>query len=326
MINDEIKKIPRVIHYCWFGGTSYPPLFERCMASWKKHCPGWELHEWNESNFDIDICAYVKEAYEAKKWAFVSDYVRLWALVTHGGIYMDTDCELIKPIDEFLFHEAVSGFETATHIQTAFMCSTKGFPLFDELLDRYNNRRFIFGDGSYDLTTNVQDITKTCLNRGFIPNGKKQTIENLVIYPREFFSPKKQCTGEMVALTENTHAIHHFNVSWLSDRIIYIFGCGKYGQMWLNSYQILGSSAYIMGFLDSDKSKHGLKICGLPVYSPDILYQVAFDHIIVANEDTKQSEEMMNTLKNMCKNFYDKAIVFSAKEREKILKYFRTYK
>lgn len=319
----KTERIPKIIHYCWFGKNPFPPLVKKCISSWKRFCPGWDIREWSENNFDINICKYVKEAYEAKKWAFVSDYVRLWALVKYGGIYLDTDCELVKPINEFLNHEAVSGFESVAHIPTALMGCKKGFPLFNELLERYHKRHFVLPDGSFELMTNVQEITKVCAERGFIPNGEKQVIEGFTLYPKEYFCPKIHGSQSTQYFTENTHAIHHYNLSWLSENKIYIYGCGKYGQIWLNSYQALGSSAYVMGFIDSDTSKHGTEICGLPVYPTEKLAEFEFDNIIVANENIAQANDMMATLRNIDNSIYEKATRFSAIEREKLLGYFR---
>ena len=212
--------IPKVIHYCWFGGNPLPPLALKCIESWKKFCPDYEIKEWNESNFDISINAYVREAYESKKWAFVSDVTRLWALVNFGGIYMDTDCELVKPIDGFLHLEAVSGFESDKGIQTAIMGCQKGHPFFVELLGRYAHRRFIRVDSSLDLTTNVQDITDACLAHGLVLNNEKQTICGFTIFPRDYFCPIDFKTRKVVAFTENTHAIHHFDGSWITPETI----------------------------------------------------------------------------------------------------------
>jgi len=206
--------IPKIIHYCWFGGNPLPPLALKCIESWQKFCPDYKIKEWNESNFDININTYAKEAYEAKKWAFVSDYARLWVLVNFGGVYMDTDCELVKPIDGFLHLEAVSGFESDMRIQTALMGSQKGHPFFVELLERYAHRRFVKKNGSFDLTTNVKDITNACLAHGLLLNDTKQTVCGFTLFPREFFCPMDWKTHQMVAFTENTHAIHHFDSSW----------------------------------------------------------------------------------------------------------------
>ena len=112
--------IPKKIHYCWFGGNPLPPLAVKCIESWKKYLPDYEIKEWNESNFDLNYNDYVREAYEAKKWAFITDVVRLYAMVTEGGIYMDTDVEVLKPLDELLQYDAVSGFESSSRIPTGF--------------------------------------------------------------------------------------------------------------------------------------------------------------------------------------------------------------
>ena len=208
--------IPKVIHYCWFGGNPLKPLALECIESWKKFCPDYEIKQWNESNFDVNCIPYTREAYAAKKWAFVSDYARLWALVNFGGIYMDTDCELVKPIDTFLHLESMSGFESATGIPTAIMGSRPQHPLFVELLGRYHKRRFVKADGSFDLTTNVAEITETCLAHGLVLNNQKQTICGFTLFPRDWFCPKCPISHKMVAFSENTHAIHHFDASWRS--------------------------------------------------------------------------------------------------------------
>ena len=207
--------IPRIIHYCWFGGNQLPPLAVQCIKSWQKYCSDYKIIEWNENNFNIDYNTYVKEAYEAKKWAFVSDVARLWALVSYGGIYMDTDCELLKPIDIFLEHDAVSGFESETYIPTALMGCRVGFTLFKELLTEYDTRSFKLPNGEYDITTNVASITNKLLNYGLVLNNKKQTISGFTIYPFEYFCPKDFFTGKL-NITSNTYAIHHFDGSWLN--------------------------------------------------------------------------------------------------------------
>lgn len=205
--------IPKIIHYCWFGGNPLPELAVVCIESWKKYCPDYEIREWNESNFDIDTNTYTAEAYTVQKWAFITDYVRLYAMVNYGGIYMDTDVEICNNLDQYLDHQAFSGFETDTDIPTGIMACEKGFPLFKQLLDNYKDRHFIRHDGSFDMTTNVYVITKYCLNKGFIPNNSFQIVDGFALYPRDYFCPKDQQSGE-ITITENTHAIHHFSGSW----------------------------------------------------------------------------------------------------------------
>ena len=117
--------IPKIIHYCWFGRGQMPALAEKCLASWSKYLPEYKVMVWNEDTFDIDAHPYTREAYQARKFAFITDYVRLWALKEHGGVYMDTDVEVIRPLDEFLDNPAFSGFEDETHIPTGIMASEK---------------------------------------------------------------------------------------------------------------------------------------------------------------------------------------------------------
>lgn len=209
----EHNVIPKVIHYIWFGGKPLGEKEQACISSWKKYCPDYEIRRWDESNFDPSINEYCKEAYEAKKWAFVSDYVRLWVLVNHGGIYMDTDVEVVKPLDSFLRHEAFSGFESDGDMPTGIMGCRKGFPLFQTLLDDYEGRSFLRPDGTLDVTTNVVYITRACLEKGLVRDGKMQTVAGFALYPKDWFCPKSHETG-IITTSENTHTIHHFAGSW----------------------------------------------------------------------------------------------------------------
>ena len=197
-----------------------PEMALKCIDSWKKFCPDYQIIEWNENNFPMDSCDYVKEAYEAKKWAFVSDVARLRALVECGGIYMDIDVEIVKPLDDLLEYEAVSGFESPSEITTAFMACEKGNTLFQEFLQSYEGVHFIGKDGEYDLTTNVERITRICKKYGFVENNQQQNIQNYWLFPKDYFSPKSYITKE-IELTENTYVIHHFDGSWYTEEIKY---------------------------------------------------------------------------------------------------------
>ncbi|AZS31711.1 MAG: glycosyltransferase family 32 protein [Butyricimonas faecalis] len=208
--------IPKVIHYCWFGKGKMPDLALKCLESWKKYCPDYVIKEWNEDNFDLDLYPYAREAYDNRKFAFVTDVVRLYALYHEGGIYMDTDVELVNSIDKFLHHTAFSGFESEKNVPTGIMASVKGGTWVQENLDVYTNRKFVNSDGTLDLTTNVYLITNYMLIHGLIPNNTYQDFPNLItIYPKEFFCPKST-RGEKEYFTKNTCAIHHFAGSWLS--------------------------------------------------------------------------------------------------------------
>lgn len=209
--------IPKIIHYCWFGRGEKPELAKKCIASWKKYCPDYELREWNEDTFDITSNAFVKEAYDNKKYAFVSDYVRLYAIYNYGGIYMDTDVEVVRPLDEFLTHQAFSGFETPESIPTGIMACEKGFPLFGEYLEYYRDRHFVNADGSLDTTTNGKIMTTITEKYGLKKDGTFQVIDGYAIYPREYFCPLNDSTG-VLEKTQNTATIHWFSKSWLPKR------------------------------------------------------------------------------------------------------------
>jgi len=211
-----MSRIPKIIHYCWFGGNPLPPLALRCIESWKKYCPDYELREWNENNFDVNYNAYAKEAYEAGKWAFVSDVARLWAVYSAGGIYFDTDVEIIKPIDDLLAHGMFIGFENGEYINTGQgFGAEKCFYAVQKMLDAYGSMSFVRADGTFDTTPCPVYDTEAMRREGFIINNAKQTLGDITVYPSEYFCPKDGKTG-IVTITENTRAIHHFDGSWLT--------------------------------------------------------------------------------------------------------------
>ena len=205
--------IEKKIHYCWFGGKKLPEEAIKCIESWKKYCPDFEIIEWNEKNFDISENMYVLEAYKAHKWAFITDYVRLKVLFDYGGIYMDTDVEVKKPLDQFLGNKGFSGFEDEKFAITAIMGCEKGNLIIGDLLNYYNGRHFVMPDGTYDMTTNVVTITNYFVSKGLLLNNKLQDIEGFVLYPKDFFCPKDHATGK-IKCTKNTYTIHHFAGSW----------------------------------------------------------------------------------------------------------------
>lgn len=213
--------IPKIIHYCWFGGNPKNELLIKCFDSWKKYCPNYIIKEWNETNFDVNECQYVKEAYETQKWAFISDYVRLYALYTEGGIYVDADLEIIKPIDKFMELRAFSGFETMNSVPTGIMAAEPGLPLIKELLAQYDHLHFIQKDGTLDVTPNIVRITKTMVKHGLIMNNEKQTIQDFTMFPKDYFCPKSPSTG-LIQITPNTYTIHHFSGSWVHPTLMKI--------------------------------------------------------------------------------------------------------
>ena len=212
--------IPKVIHYCWFGRGELPPLAKKCLASWKKYCPDYEIKEWNEDNFDLDSYPYVREAYDKRKFAFVTDVVRLYALYHEGGIYMDTDVEVLKPLDRFLSHHAFSGFENDQSVPTGIMASEKGGRWAKENLAYYEGRHFLKEDGSMDFTTNVTTITNYMLPLGLKQDNTFQDFPGLItLYPKDYFCPKSYVDGK-INLTSNAYTVHHFAGSWVPKPII----------------------------------------------------------------------------------------------------------
>lgn len=210
--------IPKVIHYCWFGRGQMPAMAERCIGSWKQFLPDYELRLWNEDSFDIQSVPYVKEAYEARKFAFVTDYVRLYAIYTHGGIYMDTDVEVLKPLDDLLHLPAFSGFESDREIPTGIMAGEEHNPWAQEQLRYYEDRHFRRPDGSFDLTTNVEIISASMSTNGFRLRNGYQVYKNWIhIFPRDYFCPKSR--SGRITLTPNTYCIHHFEGSWQPMRL-----------------------------------------------------------------------------------------------------------
>jgi mannosyltransferase OCH1-like enzyme len=195
-----------------------PELALKCIESWHKFMPDYQYKLWNEDNFDIESVPYVKEAYESRKFAFVTDYVRLYALFTEGGIYMDTDVEVLKPYDDLLSLPGFTGYEGSKFMPpvTGTMASEPGNAWVKVQLEAYDSLHFIRPDGTLDTTTNTIRISEIMKKGGFIQNGKKQVYKDMHIFPVEYFCPR-QTTGEYL-LTENTYCDHHFMGSWAGGK------------------------------------------------------------------------------------------------------------
>lgn len=239
--------IPKIIHYCWFGHNPLPKLAVKCIESWKKYLPDYEIKEWNEDNFDVNIIPYTKEAYAVNKYAFVSDYARFWILYHHGGIYFDTDVEVIKPMDDIVAQGAFMGCEK--EVATVDLQSTTltvnpglgtgccpGLEFYAELLDMYATLHFINENGKPNLKTVVQYTTELLRTRGLRNINQIQDSAGMLIYPKEYFCPIDYYTNQCI-VTTNTRTIHHYAASWVSPSLqfknIIIRLLGEKGTRWL---------------------------------------------------------------------------------------------
>jgi len=210
--------IPKVIHYCWFGKGPIPEKENQCIETWKKHFPDYELKLWNEENFDYGSCSFAKQAYDSKKYAFVSDYARAKLLYEYGGLYLDTDVKVIKPFHQLLENATgIVGFERKAFVGTAVIGCQPYDPCMKELLAYYETHDFLQKDGSFDNIANVSVLTDILKERGLILGGERQTIQGYEIYNRELFYPKKMDENDF-RVTEETVAIHMCSNSWMTER------------------------------------------------------------------------------------------------------------
>jgi mannosyltransferase OCH1-like enzyme len=210
--------IPKVIHYCWFGRNPLPASALRCIESWKRYLPGYEIVEWNEDNFDVREIPYVAQAYDAGKYAFVSDYARFWVLHNYGGLYFDTDVEVVAPMDDILESGPYMGMEKTLSGDIAVnpglgFAAEPGMELLGELLLMYSGLQFRNADGSLNQTTIVKHTTDMLLKYGYTHEDKKQKCAGFQIYPVEYFCPLDYRTGRL-AKTAYTRTIHHYASTW----------------------------------------------------------------------------------------------------------------
>ena len=215
--------IPKIIHYCWFGRNLLPELAQKCIASWKKYLPDYEIKEWNEDNFDVNIIPYTTEAYAQKKYAFVSDYARFWILYKYGGLYFDTDVEVIRPLDDIIACGPFMGCETDSQNRTApaqgagqgvsALSANPGLGLVKKMLDYYEGKHFINEANMRNQITVVHIATNVLFENGLQDVQGMQHVDGVWIYPTEYFCPINVTTGRM-HITSNTRTIHHYAATW----------------------------------------------------------------------------------------------------------------
>ena len=206
--------IPKKIHYCWFGYGEKPKLVQKCIGSWKTYCPDYELIEWNETNVDIKMNAYVQWCYENRKYAFLSDYIRLLIVEKHGGIYFDTDVEVIKKMDDLLYNEAFFGFETENFVNTGLGFGAEQHnPVVKQMLKEYE----YLLDGKRGVIGCPHLNTDALEKFGITRDGTYQKLTYATVFPIEYFNPFDVATGKL-NINTNTYAIHWYAGSWMSKR------------------------------------------------------------------------------------------------------------
>lgn len=217
--------IPKIVHYCWFGGTSIPAEYQKYIESWKRFLPEYEIREWNESNYDVHCIPFSEEAYKARKFAYVSDYARLKILYENGGIYFDTDVELINCIDDIIQKGPFLAFEKHTkgneedkllvNIGLGFACE-KGNTIIKEIMDYYEQNHYILADGTVNQIPIVYITTDVLRKHGLVASDKPIRIDGgITIYPWDYFCPMEYLSSKL-ELTDNTRTIHHYSATWMS--------------------------------------------------------------------------------------------------------------
>lgn len=208
--------IPKVIHYCWFGGGPLNDLSQKCISSWSRLCPDYRLVRWDETNYDVTKNEYMRRAYEAKKWAFVSDYARLDIVYRHGGIYLDTDVELIKPLDQVLGEKAFMGIEYSLCVNTGLgIGGEPGVELFRLLRDDYESEAFIRPDGSLNMVPCGVYQTKRLEELGYIREDRQQVVDGVTLFPSRVLASRDWYYGTL-KITKETIAVHHGAATWLN--------------------------------------------------------------------------------------------------------------
>lgn len=222
--------IPKIIHYCWFGRGEMPRIMKKCLKSWKKFCPDWEIVRWDEDSFDVNSTVWTKQAYDAKKYAFVADYVRLKALNEMGGVYLDTDQELIKPLTPFMHHPAFLGFMDCQNVSAGVIGAVKGHPVIAEMLDYYKDRTFLTQDGQ-DIKPNTNWMTEILLDCGLKMDDSYQELDDIVVYPQTYFCPTS-CVSIQDLTGPDTVSLHHWAMTWRTEKAKKDFARVKRHQKW----------------------------------------------------------------------------------------------
>jgi len=325
--------IPRVIHYCWLSRDPFPEDIQKCINSWAEKMPDYQVKLWNTDNFDCNICPYTRQAMERKKYAFVSDYIRLYALYYEGGIYLDSDIEVFRSFDSLLDNSAFTGFESGGRIGAWILASEKGNPLFQRLLDDYEGRPFDLGNGEVDLTPNTVPVTKILVEYGLKPENSIQRLPGITVYPEEYFCPRNPWTGE-VNITGTTYAMHYFKGAWndmadrdlpfiadirsyvsefkqwmesrgQKDRKVVLYGMGVAGRNVLEQLAVQWPGVEIEGILVTKLDNGWTRIGNIPIMEADRSGRIDRNAVVLISTVPRYHDEISGVLsRNGYKNIY----------------------
>ncbi len=316
--------IPKKIHYCWLSGEPFPAQIQKCIDSWHEHMPEYEFKLWDMNSFDVDSVPYVKQAVDKRKWAFASDYLRLFALFTEGGIYLDSDILVSRSFDDLLEEKAFTAFESGGRIAAWIFASQAQNPLFKELLDYYDGRSFLREDGTPDLTPNTIPTTHILVKHGLKAENTIQRLGDITVFSEDFFCPRNPWTGRRND-TENTHAEHLFLGGWMDDKDdeafmreaenhlensitgraeqcrrdgVYIYGAGIVGHLALEHMRRKFPDILVNGFIVSNNEFGWDEIENVPVYLVDDDNVDRDVPVLIATIPKHKNAIMENLIKN----------------------------
>lgn len=249
--------IPKILHYCWFGDNPIPDKTKKCIATWKELCPDYKLMRWDESNFDISKRAYTREAFENKKWAFISDVCRLEKVYEHGGIYLDVNTEALKSFDDLLENDMFVGFEQDNHIQMGVFGAKKHHEILKSILqDFYEKSRLLSDDGKINYRTINSRVHEVLVERGMESRDSYQELDGVTVYPKEYFCPRYWNSARQDPITDKTYTNHYFGASWHDEE----------SRKWLN-------------FITSDKAPRVSVV--IPVYGVEKYIESCLDSVSI---------------------------------------------